>query len=134
MERPEFEIAKHTVHLIYNQALFWLGLLFTPVLGAMIVIKFLIMWYFTTVVEIKFSKPSTKFWRATNTHTWFLVITFVTALLIMAVLGCIMALYVNQILNISANNISFLGVLGYMRRIVGRLEVRWKKGSIFTIF
>ncbi|XP_065161107.1 transmembrane channel-like protein 7 [Atheta coriaria] len=93
MERPEFEIAKHTVHLIYNQALFWLGLLFTPVLGAMIVIKFLIMWYFTTVVEIKFSKPSTKFWRATNTHTWFLVITFVTALLIMAVLGCIMALY-----------------------------------------
>lgn len=92
MERPEFEIAKHTVHLIYNQALFWLGLLFTPVLGALIVIKFLIMWYFTTVVEIKFSKPSTKFWRATNTHTWFLVITFVTALLIMAVLGCIMAL------------------------------------------
>ncbi|XP_066141953.1 transmembrane channel-like protein 7 [Euwallacea fornicatus] len=78
----EFDIAWNTVQIIYNQSLFWVGLVFSPLLPVVIVIKLFLIWYIRYLIAIYLCKPSAKSWRAAQTSTWFLVMTFLSLLCI----------------------------------------------------
>ncbi|XP_018570841.1 transmembrane channel-like protein 3 isoform X2 [Anoplophora glabripennis] len=84
-----FDIARHTMQIIYNQTLFWVGFFFSPFLAVIIVVKLLIMWYVRKTIVLKFCRPSSKTWRAAQTTTWFLMMSFLSLLLVMGLLGYI---------------------------------------------
>ncbi|CAK1546921.1 unnamed protein product [Leptosia nina] len=66
---PEFSIAYNSLTLIYNQALLWLGLLFSPLLAVAITIKFLLLFYVKRVSALRACRPARKVWRAAQTQT-----------------------------------------------------------------
>jgi hypothetical protein len=85
--KSEFNIAKHTLQIIYNQALFWVGFLYSPILPAIVTLKMFIIWYVTEWCVRKLCKPPKKTWRAAQAQTWFMMMIFVSILLIVAVHG-----------------------------------------------
>lgn len=87
----EFDIAWNTMQIIYNQTLFWVGLVFSPLLPAVVVVKLLLTWYIRYSTVIYLCKPSAKTWRAAQTSTWFLVMTFLSLLCIGGLVGYIIS-------------------------------------------
>ncbi|KAJ8963031.1 hypothetical protein NQ314_005603 [Rhamnusium bicolor] len=85
-----FDIAHYSMQIIYNQTLFWVGFFFSPFLAILVVIKLLLIWYVRKLVVLKFCKPSSKSWRAAQTTAWFLMMAFLSLLLVMGLLGYIM--------------------------------------------
>ncbi|KAJ8915105.1 hypothetical protein NQ315_000357 [Exocentrus adspersus] len=84
-----FDIARHTMQIIYNQTLFWVGLFFSPFLAVMVSIKLFLIWYVRKTLVLKLCSPPSRSWRAAQTTTWFLMISFLSLLLVMALLGYI---------------------------------------------
>ncbi|KAK9885170.1 hypothetical protein WA026_010680 [Henosepilachna vigintioctopunctata] len=76
----EFDVASNTLDLIYSQSLFWVGFYFSPLLSLVVSIKIFCTWYVKKYYVLLVCQPSTKAWRASQTHTWFLTLTFLTAL------------------------------------------------------
>ncbi|XP_038212143.1 transmembrane channel-like protein 5 [Zerene cesonia] len=66
---PEFNIAYNSLTLIYNQALLWLGMLFSPLLVVAVTIKFLLLFYVKRVCALRACLPARKVWRAAQTQT-----------------------------------------------------------------
>lgn len=83
----EFDIARNTLAIIYNQALFWIGIFYAPLLSVMVIIKIVFIWYIQKVFLLKLCVPSSRSWRAAQTQTVFLILTFLSLLLILAVHG-----------------------------------------------
>lgn len=98
--RSEFNIAKHTLGIIYNQALFWVGLLYSPLLPSVVSVKMLIMWYVTEMSVKKFTRPPMKTWRAAKNETWFMLMTFLSILLVFGVHGYTIKKYFSNIISI----------------------------------
>ena len=73
---PEFDIARSTMNLIYNQTLFYVGLYFSPVLSLIITVKLLITFYIKKWGAIYNCKPFLKPWKAAHAHTVYLSIAF----------------------------------------------------------
>ena len=46
---PEFDIARNTLNLLYNQMLFFVGFYFSPLLAFIIVVKLFIIFYIKKV-------------------------------------------------------------------------------------
>lgn len=42
---PEFSISRSSLGLIFNQTLLWIGLFFSPILGAILIIKMILIFY-----------------------------------------------------------------------------------------
>lgn len=76
----EFDVASNTLDLIYSQSLFWMGFFFTPLLSLIVTIRMFLTFYLKKYHVLKLCKPSTKAWRASQTQTWFLTLTFLTLL------------------------------------------------------
>ncbi|XP_044760609.1 transmembrane channel-like protein 5 [Coccinella septempunctata] len=76
----EFDIASNTLDLIYSQSLFWMGFFFSPLLSIIVTIRMFLTWHLKKFYVLKLCKPSTKAWRAYQTQTWFLTLTFLTHL------------------------------------------------------
>ncbi|CAG9767322.1 unnamed protein product [Ceutorhynchus assimilis] len=87
----EFDIAWNTMQIIYNQTLFWVGLVFSPLLPVVVVIKLFLCWYIRFGIVMVLCKPSSKTWRAAQTSTWFLAMTFLSMILIGGLLGYIVS-------------------------------------------
>ncbi|XP_018370460.1 PREDICTED: transmembrane channel-like protein 5 isoform X1 [Trachymyrmex cornetzi] len=85
--RPEFDIARSTLNLIYNQMLFWMGFYFSPLISIMIMIK-LIFTFYMKRYELKryYQRPSQP-WRAAQTQTLFLALTFLSIIVILFTIG-----------------------------------------------
>lgn len=94
--RPEFDISQKSLGLVYNQTLLWLGLLFSPLLVAIIVCKLFIKFYINKVLLMHLCKPSCHIWRSAQTQTLYLVFTFVSVLGVILTLGYIMTQYVHD--------------------------------------
>lgn len=83
----EFNVANHTTQLIYNQTLFFVGFLFSPLLSLIVVVKIFVTWYLRKFVALKLCKPSATSWRAGQTRTWFLMMVCAALLVISGVYG-----------------------------------------------
>jgi len=80
IDLPEFDLSMGSLSLIFNQSLLWIGLLFSPLLAAVVCIKMLLTFYIKKTVLIYCCKPPAKFWRSAQTSTLFLVMTFLSLL------------------------------------------------------
>ncbi|XP_008196552.1 transmembrane channel-like protein 7 isoform X1 [Tribolium castaneum] len=85
--KTEFNVAKHTLQIIFNQALFWVGFLYSPILPVIVALKMFIIWYVREGCVRKFCKPPARIWRAAQTQTWFMMMVFVGILLVIAAHG-----------------------------------------------
>jgi hypothetical protein len=86
---PEFDIARGTLNIIYNQTLFIVGFYFSPLLALVIVLKMFVTFYIRKLGLLHSCQPSTRPWRAAQTQTLFLVLSFVASLIALILLGYI---------------------------------------------
>ncbi|KAF6029768.1 hypothetical protein EB796_011916 [Bugula neritina] len=74
---PQYDIARNTMALIYNQFLLWLGIYYCPLLTVVVVIKLWLTFYMKRVTVMNACIPTTKPWRAAKMHTIFLIFLFI---------------------------------------------------------
>lgn len=86
---PEFDIARNTLNIIYNQTLFFVGFYFSPFLAFIVILKMFVMFYVKKLGLLNNCQPSARPWRAAQTHTLFLVLSFVASLVVLILLGYI---------------------------------------------
>ncbi|XP_075228323.1 transmembrane channel-like protein 5 isoform X2 [Lycorma delicatula] len=88
-ETSEFDISRNTLNLIYNQSLFWVGFFFSPLLSLVVIIKMFFTFYLKKLSLLYNFVPSKCNWRAAQTQTLFLVLSFISLLVILITNGYI---------------------------------------------
>ncbi|KAI5651686.1 TMC domain-containing protein [Phthorimaea operculella] len=66
---PQFSIAYNSLTLIYNQALVWFSLYFSPLLAVAVTVKMLLLFYVKRTCARAACTPKGKIWRAAQTQT-----------------------------------------------------------------
>lgn len=96
LDRNEFDVAAHTLQLVYNQTLFWVGFYFAPLLVVVIVIKLVLIWYIKSRTLLHCCKPSCRCWKATQAQTLFLVLSLICLVVSLMALIYIVYAYVQE--------------------------------------
>lgn len=84
---PEFDVARGSLGLVFNQSLLWMGLLWAPPLAALVVVKMAVTFYVKEWSLMWFCRPSTRVWRSAQTATLFLGMVFVSLLAVITTNG-----------------------------------------------
>ncbi|XP_039860530.1 transmembrane channel-like protein 5 isoform X1 [Simochromis diagramma] len=73
---PEFDVARNVLELIYSQTLAWIGIYFSPLLPAMQIFKFFILFYLKKVSLTHNCQPPRRSGRAAQMQTIFIFLLF----------------------------------------------------------
>lgn len=87
--RTKFDIARSTLNLIYNQMLFWLGCYFSPLLSLIIIVKMILTFYAKRHSLLNYCEPPSRSWRAAQTQTLFLALSFIGIISVLIIIGYI---------------------------------------------
>ncbi|XP_055912980.1 transmembrane channel-like protein 5 [Eupeodes corollae] len=90
IEKPNFDISQNSLGLVFNQTLLWVGLLFSPLLALVLVVKMALTFYVKKTTLIYLCKSPKHMWRSAQTQTLYLVFTFLSLLGVILTLGYIM--------------------------------------------
>ncbi|XP_062420621.1 transmembrane channel-like protein 5 [Pungitius pungitius] len=73
---PEFDVARNVLEIIYAQTLAWIGIYFSPLLPAIQILKFFILFYLKKVSLIQNCQPPRRSGRAAQMQTIFMALLF----------------------------------------------------------
>lgn len=90
--RLQFDIARSTLNLVYNQTLFWMGFYFSPLMSLIIVIKLIFTFYVKKYELQKCYRRSSQPWRAAQTQTLFLALAFLGMIVVLLAIGYIITI------------------------------------------
>ncbi|XP_064009930.1 transmembrane channel-like protein 5 isoform X2 [Pogoniulus pusillus] len=86
--RPEFDIGRNVLDLIYAQTLTWIGVLFSPLLPAIQMLAFSIVFHVKKVSLRMNCQPPRKVWRTAQMTTSFMFLLFFPSFLgVLSVIG-----------------------------------------------
>jgi len=84
---PTFNVAKHVLDVIYIQAIVWTGTFFMPMMPAIAVLLFLLMFYLKKLTLLCNHVPEERPYRSSRSHLFFMVVLIITFLLCCVPIG-----------------------------------------------